>query len=330
MIFKFKNILAFLIMIGPFGLAFGQYTGASATLEKKAIQVGDQIGLELNVTVPAGSRLQWPMLLDTLAQQVEIVRKSGIDTVKSDREKFTLKQNLTITSFDSGSYVIHPLVFKYHLPGDTVTYFTETLPLTLDVQNIETDQSQDIKPIKPPLTAPVTFREILPWIGIVALIGIIAALVYFYLKRKKAQPPVMATRLKTTIPPYEAAIEALESLRVKKLWQSGQVKEYYSELTEIVREYIELRYPVRAMEMTTAEIYSALRKTEVTASAREKLNSVLVLADLVKFAKEQPLPLENEQSLNQCVEFVRETRPAREQETVIPVPQESVSKDKTE
>jgi translation initiation factor 2B subunit (eIF-2B alpha/beta/delta family) len=66
------------------------------------------------------------------------------------------------------------------------------------------------------------------------------------------------------------------------------------------------------MEMTTGEIYAALRQTEVTSSAREKLNQVLVLADLVKFAKEQPLPLENEQSLNQCVEFVRETKPVKD------------------
>jgi len=327
MVLKLKNIFAFLIMIGPFGMIFGQYSGANATLEKNSIQIGDQVRLELNVTVPAGSRIQWPMLLDTLAHQVEILRKSGIDTVTSDREKFTLKQELIITSFDSGSYVLRPIIFKYQKAGDTMTFFSETLPLSLEVQNIQTDQAQDIKPIKPPLTAPVTFREILPWLGIVALIVIIAGLVYYFLKRKKLQPPKVTTRLKTTIPPYEAAIEALESLRLKKVWQAGRVKEYYSELTDIVREYLELRFPVRAMEMTTTEIYAALRKTEVTANAREKLNQVLILADLVKFAKEQPLPLENEQSLSQCVEFVRETRPARDLDSNTPVQQDIERKD---
>jgi hypothetical protein len=311
---RLKYIIALILIAGPLAEVLGQYTGAVTTLEKNSIVIGDQVKIQLNVTVPAGSRVQWPMLLDTIAQQVEILRKSGIDTVSSDREKFTLKQELIVTSFDSGSYIIHPIFFKYNRGGDTVTYFTETLPVTLDVQTIQTDQAQDIKPIKPPLKAPVTFREVLPWILLLLLILAIAGLVYYYLKKRKTRPPVVTSRLSTAVPPYEAAIDALESLRVKKLWQSGQVKEYYSELTEIIREYIELRFPVRALEMTTSEIYDALKKVDVNATSREKLNRILVLADLVKFAKEQPLPADNEQSFDRCVEFVRETKPGRDEE----------------
>ncbi len=309
---RLKFLIAMIMLNGSLAVAFGQYTGAVATLEKNSILIGDQVKLELNVTVPAGSKVQWPMLLDTIAQNVEILRKSDIDTLSSNKEIFTLKQVLTITSFDSGTYVIRPVIFKYNRGGDTLSFFTETLPLRLDVQPPQTDMALDIKPIKPPLRAPVTFRELLPWIGLLLLVAVIAGLLYYFLKKKKKQPAAVTTRLSTTVPPYEAAMEALESLRAKKLWQSGRVKDYYSELTEIVREYIELRYPVRAMEMTTAEIYAALRQTEVTASSREKLNQVLVLADLVKFAKEQPLPLENEQSFTQSVEFVRETRPKKD------------------
>jgi len=309
---RLKFLIAMIMLNGSLAVAFGQYTGAVATLEKNSILIGDQVKLELNVTLPAGSKVQWPMLLDTIAPNVEILRRSDIDTVSSNKERFTLKQVLTITSFDSGTYVIRPVIFKYNRGGDTLSFFTETLPMRLDVQTIQTDPEQDIKPIKPPLRAPITFRELLPWIGIVLLVAVIAGLLYYFLKKKKKQPAAIATRLSTTVPPYEAAMEALESLRAKKLWQSGRVKDYYSELTEIVREYIELRYPVRAMEMTTAEIYAALRQTEVETSSREKLNQVLVLADLVKFAKEQPLPLENEQSYTQCVDFVKETRPKKD------------------
>jgi hypothetical protein len=312
MMVRRKYIIVLVLFICLTGAAYSQLTGASAKLEKSSIQIGDQIKCELMLTVPAGSRVQWPMLPDTLAANIEILRKSGIDTVSSDKEKFTLKQVLFITSFDSGSYVVKPIPFRYSQKGDTITYFTETYPVTLDVQTIQTDQAKDIKPIKPPLSAPVTFRELLPWIGLVLLILAIAALVYFYLKRKKQAKPFVTSRLKTTIPPYEAAIEALEGLRLKKLWQSGRIKEYYSEMTEIVREYIELRFPVRALEMTTSEINAALRQTDVNSTAREKLNQTLVLADLVKFAKEQPLPLENDLSLNQCLDFVRETKPHRD------------------
>ena len=188
----------------------------------------------------------------------------------------------------------------------------------------KTDPAKDIKPIKPPLTAPVTFRELLPWIGLGVLILALAFLIYYYLKKRKQKVPVVTSRLKTSIPPYEAAMEALESLRMKKLWQSGRVKEYYSEMTDIVREYIELRFPVRALEMTTSEINAALRQTDVNGNAREKLHQTLILADLVKFAKEQPLPLENDLSLTQCVDFVRETRPRKEPEPIQPEKVENV------
>jgi hypothetical protein len=321
---QWKSIILLFMAAGLSFSVQGQSTGASARLEKDNIQIGDQVKLDLTVTVPSGSLLQWPMLPDTLTGHVEIVRKSGIDTVNSDREQFTLKQELIVTSFDSGSYFIPPIPFKYTRKGDTLTYFTETSPVRLSVQTIQTDPSKDIKPIKPPLSAPVTFREVLPWIGIWFLILVIAVLINYYIKKKKQKKPVITSRLKTTIPPYEAAIEALESLRLKKLWQAGRIKEYYSEMTEIVREYIELRFPVRALEMTTSEINSALRQTDVNSSAREKLNQTLILADLVKFAREQPLPLENDLSLSQCIDFVRETKPHKEAEPLQPEKVENV------
>ncbi len=215
---RLKFLIAMIMLNGSLAVAFGQYTGAVATLEKNSILIGDQVKLELNVTVPAGSKVQWPMLLDTIAQNVEILRKSDIDTLSSNKEIFTLKQVLTITSFDSGTYVIKPVIFKYNRGGDTLSFFTETLPLRLDVQPPQTDMAQDIKPIKPPLRAPVTFRELLPWIGLLLLVAVIAGLLYYFLKKKKKQPAAITTRLSTTVPPYEAAMEALESLRAKKLW----------------------------------------------------------------------------------------------------------------
>ncbi len=139
---QWKSIIMLFMAAGLSFTMQGQYAGASARLEKDNIQIGDQVKLDLTVTVPAGSLLQWPMLLDTLAANVEIVRKSGIDTVTSDKEQFTLKQELIVTSFDSGSYVIPPIPFKYNQKGDTLTYFTETSPVRLSVQTIQTDPSK--------------------------------------------------------------------------------------------------------------------------------------------------------------------------------------------
>lgn len=303
-----SHITLLLLLSFPVKMAVGQYTGATAKLDQDTMMIGDRNNLELTVTVPAGSFVHWPLLMDTLTRFIEIHRRSVIDTVATDKDRYTIRQSLSITSFDSGSYVIPPILFKYSIKGDSLTYFTETLPVRLEVSSPEINPEEDIMPIKPPLKAPVTFREMLPWIGLAMLALVLAFLAYYFLFRKKKKPPVVTTRLKPSIPPYEAALEAFEALRQKKLWQAGRVKDYYSELTDIVREYIELRFPVRALEMTTSEIEAALRQTEANSMAREKLHQTLLLADLVKFAKVQPLPLENDVSLNHCVDFVRETK----------------------
>lgn len=293
--------------------ATGQYTGASARLEKDTILIGDQNTLELTVTVPRNSVVHWPSFADYIAENIEVLRKSGLDTLSSDTDLYTLRQTLLVTVFDSGSHIIPPIIFKYTVKGDTMAFFTESMPVILEVGAPVINPEEDIKPIKPPLRAPVTFREMLPWIGLALVLMLAAFLAYYFFFRRKKSPLPVTTRLKPSIPPHEAALEAFETLRRKKLWQAGRVKDYYSEMTEIVREYIELRFPVRAMEMTTGEIEAALRQTGVNPEDLDRLSQTLQLADLVKFAKAQPLPLENDTSLNSCVGFVRATRPGRDE-----------------
>lgn len=310
-----KTVLLHILFILILGITAtpsqGQNASAKASLDSTSILIGSQTRLELVASLPYGSKVNWPMFADTLTGHVEILRKSPLDTLSSDERQFTIRQNLLITSFDSGYYVIPPIRIGYMLRGDTNTYFTQTAPVSLSVNTVQTDQKQDIKPIKPPLRAPVTFREIITWVLILLLIGAIAFGVYYFIKMREKKEPLIRLRLKPTIPPDEAALEAFETLRSKKLWQSGRVKEYYSEMTDIVREYMELRFSIRALEMTTDEIASAVRQAPVNAEARNKMLATLTLADLVKFAKEQPLPMENDASLNHCIEFVRETRPPK-------------------
>jgi hypothetical protein len=116
-------------------------------------------------------------------------------------------------------------------------------------------------------------------------------------------------RRKPSVPPHVQALEELEALKKKKLWQSGKVKEYHTAITDVVRWYIEERYRVPALEMTTEEIMQGLKGTDAGSEPREKLYQALLLADLVKFAKEQPLPVDNDESMEHCIYFVNETKP---------------------
>ncbi|MBN2236982.1 MAG: hypothetical protein JW729_05450, partial [Bacteroidales bacterium] len=174
------------------------------------------------------------------------------------------------------------------------------------VFSVDADTTQPIKPIVGPMKEPYTLMEILPWIIFgAAVLVLIFTMFYFYRKRKKK--PIFKSKEEPKIAPNVKALDALAVLRLKKLWQAGKVKAYHTELTEIVRTYIEDRFGIMAVEMTTDEILVEIKPIIANAVAINKLKSSLELADLVKFAKANPTALENDTSLNFAVDFVNES-----------------------
>jgi hypothetical protein len=143
------------------------------------------------------------------------------------------------------------------------------------------------------------------------LAGIIT---WFILERKKKKKPVDE---KFLLPPHVWALKELDKLNQKKLWQSGEVKSYYSELTDIARTYIELRYKIPAMEKTTDELLSSMHKGMLKQSLKKEVNEVLVLSDFVKFAKAQPDFIENENSLKIIKDFIDKTKLIEEEKSQI-------------
>jgi hypothetical protein len=166
----------------------------------------------------------------------------------------------------------------------------------------------DIKDIKRPLGAPFTFREALPFILIFLVLLFVGFLVYYYIRKRRMQEPIFVAPAPRKVPADQAALEALESLRYKKLWQNGEIKQYHTELTDIIREYLLAQFNVHAHEYTTEEIMEAITHVHINNQARDKIHQTLQLADMVKFAKMQPLPLEHDASLNNAIDFVRETK----------------------
>ena len=315
------KIAVILIMLFFQLIAKGQ-TEAVAKLDTSDITIGDQVKLQLSFSGPSGVEIVWPPINDTLVTAVEVVDRSGIDTVSSDANIAFYTQSLIITSFDSGYYAIPPFRFKYREKDDTVVHFVETSPLLLAVHTVEVDTTKVFKDIKMPIGAPYTFREALPWIILGLALVIIGFLIFYYLKKKKQDEPVFKAR-KPKLPSHQIAFDALETLRLKKLWQNGKVKEYHTELTDIMRTYLSEGFGIHAMEMTTEEIAESLKLTSVNEQALTKLKDTFVLADLVKFAKAQPLPVENDLSLNNAMDFVKETMHLQKS----PVQSESITKE---
>ena len=291
------------------GAAFAQDYKASAHIAPGSILIGDQVDLNLSFSAPSGTEVKWPTIKDTILGNLQVISRSKIDSSWSaDKKTLQLSQKLRITCFDSGFYTIPPISFFYrHLPDTTIrTAQTEIQILT--VHTLAVDTTLAIKPIKGPVKIGFSLLEFMPLI-IAGLLFIAFAgfLIWYYLKRKKGEP-IFVLRPSVKYQPHELALMELEKLRAKKLWQAGKIKDYHTELTDILRKYFEDRFHIMAMESTSSEILEDLEsKTLVTKENREILNRVLVMADLVKFAKYLPMPEEHDQSMNYAVDVINNT-----------------------
>lgn len=279
---------------------------AEAKLDTPSISLGDQTAVHISVHSPRGEAITFPPLSDTITSKIQIV-SSTTDTVQEKNKAETITRNLVITSFDPGYYTIPPFVINTR--NGTVT----TNALQLQVLHVKVDTTKAIYDIKQPLAVSYSWLDWLRdhwlWIVIPVLVVLLITGLVYYLKRKPRKASVIKTEVKQVAPPHTIALEKLYELRERKLWQSDQVKLYYSELTDIIREYLEMRYGIKALEQTTEDILASLRRIDISEGNRELLYQMLELADLVKFAKQKPLAAENEMSMEIAINFVNGTRP---------------------
>ncbi len=265
--------------------------------------IGDWLGLHLEVKHRDNTSIIWPQIADSL-QGIEIVKRGEVQIQKNGTDVLE-KADYIITSFDSGTVVVPPLPFQFMVMGDTTKQEAETSPIPIFVHTVEVDTNLDIRDIKPPLSLSITFAELLPYIlGILGLAGLGWLFYYVWNKRRKGESLIPEAPKR---PAHEVALEALRSLESEHLYQRGKIKEHYSQLTDIVRTYIERRFNVMAMEMVTDEIMSSQHISSLEKNVREPLKELLTLSDYVKFAKLIPSEKENASSVTTAAMFVEET-----------------------
>ncbi len=287
---------------------------STASMEKDTILIGDQLNLQLEVLSNKNTKVSWPNLSEHFKEGVELVKLFPIDTLNLEGDKISYQQKMLVTSFDTGFYEINAFNFACVDQTDTSFYKSISNPLFLRVNTMTVDTTQVFKPIKGPIQQGYTFTEALPLIGGVLLITVIGLLLYYFFFRKKDEP-LFTARRKETVPPHVQALNDLDQLKGKKLWQEGKTKAYYTELTDIFRIYLDGRFEIDAMEMTSDEIREKLEKVkEIDKKSFAKISETLATADLVKFAKMQPLPEENEKGLENIKGFVEETAKKAEEE----------------
>lgn len=299
--------------IGLIGLSFitclqvnAQNYKAEATLDSNRILIGDQIHVDFTLTMPKNSAVPMPQLTQEMlnGSGIDLVGNSSIDTNLSE-QAVSYHQQWTITAFDSGAYVFPSIAVLS--PDSQLLALSQPLPFF--VNTVAVDTTAAIRDIKGIARVPLTFKEILPYLLIgLAAAAVIALLVWFILKHeRKSKPQKKVVKAKPKVKPHITALKELERLKTKKLWQNGQIKQYYSELTDIIRTYIDGRYDINAMEMISADILKELEGKELPEQLRKELEQMLTIADLVKFAKMEPLPDDHDRCYKQAVEFVQET-----------------------
>ena len=279
----------------------------SAAIDSTTLFIGDQTDLHLRATCEAGQQVQLPVLEEQLISGIEIVDKTIIDTTTLNDGRVQYDQYLTLTSFEDSLFYIAPLPFVSE--GDTI--WSESLMLNV-VQPFEMDSTDmAITDIKGIYRAPIWWWGILRWVLLalaIAGVGVGGYYLITYLKGRSRKNEEEIAITEPLRPAEEVALEKLDIIREQKLWQTGQVKEYHTQLTNVVREYIARRFEVSSVEQTSDETLRAMKpllhdKKELY----EQLRKMLSLADLVKFAKWTATPDENELSLRNAYAFVKET-----------------------
>lgn len=296
------SLLVFFLIGG--GAASAQDIRAVATADTNKALIGDHIGISLKISAPKNTNIIFPAIADSIGR-IEIISKSAIDT-SEENGKWLLKQKYVITCFDTGYFEAPPFVFMYEQKGTQNLFPFETEPLYFYFATVNVDTALPIKDIKAPLDVPLTFEEILPYLlAGLGIAAVIAAGVYFFMKRKpKAR---FDLGYDPTVPPHIAAMQALKELENDKLWQKGLVKEYYIRLTEILRIFLERKFKINALEMTSDEIVDSCAKVHINNEDISILRKILTTADLAKFAKYVSLPEENILCMQYAGSFVGNT-----------------------
>ena len=266
------------------------------------VTVGDLIHFTLTVTAGPGVEVDLPEP-DPGLGEFEILGHEAAGPVEEEGNRiWTVVYTLAL--YETGSFEIPPVVVNYR--GDGIQDGSvETREHSVRVESTLSDDSKDILDIKGPLEIPRSLWSLWPWFA--AALGL-AALILLYLRRKRGEAPAAVSR-KLRLSPYDEAYQALCGLRDSGLLEEGQIKPYFTRLSEIIRRYLERRYLIQAMESTTTQLLDQLRKLSLALDELKLFRDFFPCCDLVKFAKYAPPVPEQERVTRLAFRILEVTRP---------------------
>lgn len=282
-----KKLYILFLLVSSIG--FSQ--SITSSIDSTQIKIGSQFHFTIKANVSKTDKVKFPE--GKLFGALEVLESYPVDSVKTEN-KLQLIKKYGLTQFDSGRYVIPKLAVIIN----NKTIQTDSFAIVVNSVVVDTIKQQmfDIKPVIE-VEKPTSYLWLYILLGAILLAAIAYATYYFIKKHQTKKNEAEAILFAS---PIEKAISLLELLEKKELWQHGETKTYYSELTDITRNYIEEVIEIPAMESTSSELFDALKiavrqkKIKISANALAEFNKVMATSDLVKFAKSKPLDFEIE------------------------------------
>ncbi|HEX5742598.1 MAG TPA: hypothetical protein VFY09_01710 [Flavobacteriaceae bacterium] len=294
-----KLIFSIIFLIGLVG--FAQTNPVNTSIDTTNIRIGER--LLYKITVDGINEIVFPKLQNI--GKVEVVEEFKTDTIKNK-----LIHRYHLTSFDTGQFIIP----KQQVLINNKIFYTDSLLINVATVAVDTTK-QKMFTIKPIVEEPYIFDDFKPYLWwLLLLLAVIAAGVFYYLRKKN----IVIFERKPAVPPFEEALQKLKLLDKKQLWQHQKTKEYYIELTEIVRAYIEKEWHIPALESTTDELHEfmldfiEIKKLPTNKQTAIRLHKLLQEADLVKFAKYTPVSSEIEMHRNEAEQLITALKPKTE------------------
>ncbi len=318
-----KYLLSLVALLASTLSLSAQQVTVQNKLDSAAIFIGNRMGITLEVTADKGKSVELPQYdsLQVIIPGVEFVSATKPDTqYVNDGKRMVLTRKYYITSFDSALYFIPAMQVKV----DKKPYKGVNMALKVVTFNVDTLHPEKIFPSKSVMSPPFDFGEwkLLLWLSLIVVI-VTAILLYVGVRLKDNKPIIRHIRLKQRLAPHKEAMMKIEKIKEDKIWQSEDSKEYYTALTDTLRQYIKERYGFNATEMTSYEIIQHLEDVN-DGDAINELRELFQTADLVKFAKYSTLINENDRNLVYAIEYINQTKV----EDTKPQPEEIVVEEK--
>ena len=285
--------------------ALSQVT-VNASIDSLQLLIGEQAHVKIEVSCPVDADLVMPTYPNNvLMEGIEILGEVKTDTqYLNKRRQMMVTQAYTVTSFDTAFYYIPP----FEVLVDSQAYASDPLALMVMTFDVDTANVEAIFPIKDIMKCPITLVEVLPFSGSIVLVIVLGFLIPYLIRRYRDNKPILRrVTIAPKLPPHQVALTEMERIKGEKSWQRDDVKQYYTELTDALRVYMEERFGFNAMEMTSDEIIAQLNELPDKEWIGE-LRELFQMSDLVKFAKYKPLINENDMNLINAIDFINKTK----------------------